>query len=66
MDAQEFSELLIRDMIHGVFSEIADDMVMYLTNKQKMRTFNKALVCIQTAKYRILLCIYLFYSLLIR
>lgn len=64
MDAQAFSGFLIEDMIHGVFSEIADDIVMYLTNKQKMRQFNKALICIQTAKYRFLHCN--FYSLLIK
>lgn len=46
MDAQAFSGFLIEDMIHDVFSEIADDIVMYLTNKQKMRQFNKALICI--------------------
>lgn len=66
MDAMEFSGLLIEDMIHGVFSEIADDIVIYLTNKQKMRQFNKNLVCIKTVKYCFLLCTYLFYSLLIK
>lgn len=66
VDAQEFSGLLIEDMIRGVFNEIAGDIVLYLTNKQKMRQFNKALVCIQTAKYCFLLCIYLFYYLLIK
>lgn len=61
MDAQAFSGFLIEDMIHGVFSETADDIVMYLTSKQKMRQFNKALICIQTAKYRFLHCIFSFF-----